>query len=282
MGNSSHHARAYDLMEQRQGSVMIHEARFTGFFEWYTREFGQAHDSGWFQELLREEYQGVEPSRGDDDWLSYSDAARQGLYLAGPLVDLAQRVLTTSSYTAELTQLQRPERRDDIINIGFGYPAPVPTERDSRVRWISTFGYQHEIKATDLIIEAFALLAGEYPELKLAIVGQVAQEFVPTIESLIKEYDLADRIVVTSRIEPEEYESWLGRTDIAVQLRQITNGEVSAAVGDCLRFGIPTIVTALGPTGELPDTVVRKTAPDAAASGIASAIRGLLSDSSER
>ena len=111
------------------------------------------------------------------------------------------------------------------------------------MEWLATFGYQHEIKATDVVIEAFALLADEHPDLKLAIVGHVSVEFLPVIERMITDLKIADRVVITSHIEAAEYESWLKRTDIAIHLRRATNGEVSAAIGDSLRFGIPTIVT---------------------------------------
>jgi hypothetical protein len=57
---------------------------------------------------------------------------------------------------------------------------------------------------------------------------------------------------------------------------------VSAAVGDTLRFGIPTVVTALGPTGDLPDTIVTKVAADADAAAIAAAIRELMTDPTSR
>jgi len=37
MGNSSHHKQAYELLDERPGTVMVHEARLAGFFEWYGR-----------------------------------------------------------------------------------------------------------------------------------------------------------------------------------------------------------------------------------------------------
>ncbi|GMR02961.1 MAG: hypothetical protein BMS9Abin20_1317 [Acidimicrobiia bacterium] len=280
MGNSSHHSKAYDLMGQRHGTVMIHEARFTGFFEWYGR--AQGHEPGWFHWFLRQEYEGVEPTLGEVGWLTYREAADEGLYLLGPLIDRADRVLTTSAFTAELARLQRPDRAGDIVDVGFAYPEPEPSQTDGDVRWLATFGYQHEIKATDLIVEAFSLLAAQNPDLQLAIVGQVAVEFAPVIEGMIKDKGLTDRVVVTSRIDPDEYASWLRRTDVAVQLRRATNGEVSAAIGDCLRFGTPTIVTALGPAADLPDDVVHKVASDADAPAVAAAIQELTSDATSR
>jgi glycosyltransferase involved in cell wall biosynthesis len=116
----------------------------------------------------------------------------------------------------------------------------------------------------------------------LAIVGDVAVELAPTLLQLIDNLGLADRVVLTSRIDPAEYESWLRRADIAVQLRRASNGEVSAAVGDCLRFGIPTAVTALGTAADLPDAAVIKVAPDADANLLAAAIRNVIADPDER
>jgi len=280
MGNSAHHTLAYDLMDQRRGSLMVHEARFTGFFEWYGRN--RDNESDWFHGFLRQEYDGVEPSVGRDGWVTHQEAAEEGLYLLGPLIDMADRVLATSTFTAELARLKRPNRGDDITNIGFGYPPAEVSEADDDVHWLATFGYQHEIKATDIIIEAFSLLAPEFPNLRLGIVGDVASEFGPLLESLIKSHALTDRVVMTSRLEAAEYASWLQRTGIAVQLRRVTNGEVSAAVGDCLRFGIPTIVTALGPTADLPDTVVTKVDPGVDPSALAATMRELVLDSTSR
>ncbi len=280
MGNSSHHQHAFELMEERPGTVMIHEARFAGFFEWYGRN--HEHDPEWFHEFLHEEYQGIEAHLGEIGWLTWSEAADAGLYLLGPVIDRAERMLTTSAFAAGLARLRRPDRANDIINIGFGYPPSEPRDVRPDARWVATFGYQHEIKATDLIVEAFALLAADDPSLNLAIVGDVAVELAPIIEELIESAELGDRIVVTSRIDEAEYQTWLRRADVAVQLRRATNGEVSAAVGDCLRFGLPTIVTALGPAVELPDDVAVEVPAGIDATELAAAIKGLSTDAEAR
>ncbi|MCZ7533582.1 MAG: glycosyltransferase [Acidimicrobiia bacterium] len=280
MGNSSHHANAYRLMEERRGTVMIHEARFTGFIEWYGQTQGDGLD--WFHEELGEEYWSIAPTHDHEEWNTFRLSAKEGYYMTGPLVDRANRLLTTSAFAAELVRLQRPDRGGDIFNIGFGYPEPARAARRDTVRWLSTFGYQHEVKATDVIVDAFALLADGYPDLKLAIVGHVSVEFLPTLTAMIANHGLADRVVVTSRIEADEYDSWLKRTDIAVQLRTGTNGEVSAAVGDSLRFGIPTVVSAVGPTAELPDSIVAKVAPGSNAATVAEAIGDLLASPKAR
>jgi glycosyltransferase involved in cell wall biosynthesis len=260
--------------------VMVHEARLAGFFEWYGRS--HEHDPEWFHWFLHDEYQGIEATLGEIGWLTWNEAADAGLYLLGPVIDRATRVLTTSSFVAELARLQRPDRANDIINVGFGYPQSEQRDARSEVRWIATFGYQHEIKATDLIVEAFALLAADNADLNLAIVGDVAVELAPVIEDLIESAGLADRVVMTSRIDTAQYEAWLRRADIAVQLRRATNGEVSAAVGDCLRFGLPTIVTALGPAMELPGDVAVEVPVGIDATELAAAIKDLSTNAETR
>jgi UDP:flavonoid glycosyltransferase YjiC (YdhE family) len=63
-----------------------------------------------------------------------------------------------------------------------------------------------------------------------------------------------------------------------VQLRTISNGEASAAVADCLSAGLPTIVTALGWTAELPAGVVEPVPVGADPHLIAECMERILSD----
>ncbi len=57
----------------------------------------------------------------------------------------------------------------------------------------------------------------------------------------------------TGAVDDDEYEGWLARTSVAVQLRARTNGETSGAVADCLSHGVVTVVTDAGPARQLPD-----------------------------
>ena len=88
--------------------------------------------------------------------------------------------------------------------------------------------------------------------------------------------------VITGAVSDDEYESWLRRATVAVQLRASTNGESSAAVADCLAAGLPTVVTRLGAARELPDGATVKVAPDVSPEGLAAEIGGLLADGARR
>ncbi|AJJ09307.1 glycosyl transferases group 1 family protein [Yersinia rohdei] len=85
-------------------------------------------------------------------------------------------------------------------------------------------------------------------------------------ESLDQDYNLAlekiinrnDRVSITGWTDQTAYKLWLSSADVCVQLRDLSRGETSAAVLDCLNYGVATIVNANGSMADLPDNVVWK------------------------
>ena len=63
----------------------------------------------------------------------------------------------------------------------------------------------------------------------------------------------ATAAVVVGEVDAAEYRRWLAEATVAVQLRSATNGESSAAIGDCLAAGVPTVVTEIGANRFIPD-----------------------------
>jgi glycosyltransferase involved in cell wall biosynthesis len=95
---------------------------------------------------------------------------------------------------------------------------------------------------------------------------------------------LGGRLQVTGHVERSAYLGYLGRATLAVQLRKGFFGEASAAVGDCLAAGLPTVVSDIGWMGDLPADAVVKV--DSSAEGgveeLAKALRSLLDDAPRR
>ena len=81
---------------------------------------------------------------------------------------------------------------------------------------------------------AFAALATDHPDLVLALVGPVSIELARELRRLGEELGVADRLIITGRVDAGVYLAWLERAELAVQLRASFSGEASAAVGDCL------------------------------------------------
>jgi hypothetical protein len=65
-------------------------------------------------------------------------------------------------------------------------------------------------------------------------------------------------------------------------LRQTTNGECSAAAGDCLAAGTALVITAIGAQRELPDDVAVKVPVAIGASDLAVDVADLLDDAPRR
>jgi glycosyltransferase involved in cell wall biosynthesis len=76
------------------------------------------------------------------------------------------------------------------------------------------------------------------------------------LEDSISKCPAKHRIRITGFVTHEHYRNFLCACDSAVQLRRQSRGETSAAILDCLLYGVPTISNAHGAGVELPDSVV--------------------------
>jgi glycosyltransferase involved in cell wall biosynthesis len=157
-------------------------------------------------------------------------------------------------------------------------PLADPSDRLREPGLVCSFGIVNEAKRPDLLVEAFASLARQRPDARLAFVGPTGVLERSRITGLAEQLGVSDRVVVTGWLDEHEYKDWLSRAFVAVQLRASTNGETSAAVADCLTHGVPTIVTDIGPAGDLPDDSVFKLPVEADAPQLAAQIETLLDD----
>ncbi|MCE5360650.1 MAG: glycosyltransferase, partial [Acidithiobacillus sp.] len=67
----------------------------------------------------------------------------------------------------------------------------------------------------------------------------------------IRESNTAERIRITGWVDANTYRQYLAAADVCVQLRTLSRGETSAAVLDCMNFGLATIVNANGSFADL-------------------------------
>ncbi len=256
MGNSAFHNYGYELMSQRPGAILLHEARYAGMLLSYGMSRG-LHQS-WFRELLEAEYPLIPLPANEFTITDPEEASPRGIYLLGPLIDRATQILTTNEFTAEVARIERPDRANDVVCVGFGYPPTHGTETAIRPLTIGTVGIQARVKATDILIEGFASALPHLGDATLLIAGEVDPGFDRTLRDLAQRLGIGDAIKFLGYLDDASYQETLATIDIGVQLRRTTNGEMSAAIGDLLAAGVPTIVTALGPTTEFPDDVVVK------------------------
>jgi glycosyltransferase involved in cell wall biosynthesis len=114
------------------------------------------------------------------------------------------------------------------------------------------------------------------------VVGPASEREAARLADLAAALGVAGRVELTNEVDETAYERWLRRATVAVQLRASANGESSAAVGDCLAAGLPTVVTRLGAARELPDDATVKVDRDVPPAALAAVVASLLADPGRR
>jgi glycosyltransferase involved in cell wall biosynthesis len=278
MGNSEFHGYVYEALMRRPGVVLAHEVRFNGFYSWYGRN--RAADSGFFHRSLIAQHPTVPPTLGAGGGITLDEAERFGVYMVTELVSHSTNFLVHSRFAANIARLQHEGPPDRIGVIPFGIPDPVERIQaiDSSDPVVVTIGIAAPVKRTDTFVEAIPSVVDAIPDARFAIVGYIPSDYQEEIEDLASSLGVSERLTITGHVEPEEYETWLREATCAVQLRSTSNGETSAAIADCLRHGIPTVVTDIGPAREYPHGVIRPVPGGAGPSQVAHAISELLAD----
>ncbi len=123
--------------------------------------------------------------------------------------------------------------------------------KDSLV--IISLGFLAPTKLNHKLIHSFKKLTVNNNNLRLVFVGQHAEgEYGDEIRSLIEDNENID---VTGWVSDDTYKNWLLAADIGVQLRTMSRGETSAAVLDCMNYGLATIVNSNGSMTDLTNVI---------------------------
>jgi len=282
VGNSEHHTGALALVRRHRmpAAVLAHDVRLNGLYR-HGAARGAVPEG--IATVLAELYGGATEEWLTDGWLQPDEAEARGVYLARELIGLARPFIVTSEFAADLARGDaRPEDRGRVVVAPFAYPPPAP--RPTRLEvpgLVCTFGLVDEVKQPELLLAAFALVHRADAATRLAYVGPIDPALAERYHALAVGLGVAGAVTFTGAVDDDEYESWLTRASVAVQLRATTNGETSAAVADSLTHGVATVVTGIGPAQLLPD-VVAKVAVDATPKVLADVLGGLLHDDEER
>ena len=117
----------------------------------------------------------------------------------------------------------------------------------------------------------------------LIFVGQNdSGEYGKKLENTIKESGLENRIHITGWTDISQFHHYLEAADLGVQLRTLSRGETSAAVLDCMNYGLPTIVNANGSMADLPNDAVWMLPDELTNSELVAAIEKLWIDTELR
>ncbi len=244
-GNNRFHRSFLPMLEVVPGHAFLHDVRLRGVFDRLRVDrFAQR----WYDHDV------------DDDTL-----------FAAPVVHAALTTLVQSAHAADLV---RSDAGAEAIDIG-PHPcaAVASTEpiRDGGPDYVVSAGIADESKCSDVVAEAMRQLVARR-SVRPALVGLGGERFVGD----------GDAVEVTGQVDDGEFDAWLRRAGVLVQLRRTTNGESSGVVAHALARGVPLIVSDIGAMAELPDEVAVKVPVDVSAGELADTVEVLLDDEPRR
>jgi glycosyltransferase involved in cell wall biosynthesis len=288
MGNSGFHRHVYDLMRMRPGPVLLHDAQMTGFFGAYAGGQRPGDPNGWLLEQVERRYGSSIPSAElGPAMLSWEQRDALGIHMTADVLRYCDRAFVHSQFAREVVERESASLGRDVRVRVMTFGMPPPDESDPRARageppLVVHMGAVSATKDVALLIDAFAALCVEHPAARLVLAGPSDEGAPGYWRALADERAPGTTIEITGQLDGARYWELLRRADLAVQLRRISNGEASGAVCDCLAAGVPTIVTALGWTGELPASAVAHLPPAVSAQRLAARMDELLADSDQR
>ena len=281
LGNSALHRHAMEALLRRPGVVVAHDVRFGALYR--SLEPGWIENPVWIREKLYEMYGDRIPAA--DLRRAPEDPAVQeqfGIYMSQEVQAHAEKLLVHSRYAADVLRMDRPPGAGGTETLVVGWGIPEAGSRhngnpDTGPTVLSHGGGERP-EAIDLLMHAFAEIARERDGARLVLIGMLepgaGRRFVETASNL----GLSDVVHLGGQLEGDGYWRALANADVAVELRASSDGEASAAVCDCLAARVPTIVSAVGWLGELPDPAVLHVPRECAPGRLAEAIRGVLDE----
>lgn len=286
IGNSWFHHDTLAVARRYPGIVWFHDVDLVGLYITYAQRLLD-HDPEAAVQLFREllarygtRSHDFPVTLTDRRWAKYEPYRRAGLRLAIELASESRVNIVTSNLARKLLQLDAgpdaPLAPIEVMPLAVPRPSPrdPSIERDPPI--VVTLGRQENVKQPETIVDAIAILNRDRP-VRLAIIGQIRPDHHARIRQRIGFHGLDDLVQVTGFVTDNEYLAWVEQATCAVQLREHSTGEGSAAVCDAMAVGVP-VVTNIPSSLEFPDGTVERLGTGAGADGVAGAVGQLIDD----
>lgn len=256
VGNSPYHDHMMTLMSHVPGVVVLHDFYMSGLVSWREQHGGYAHD--WSKALYASHgYKAVLECAQDPE------AAKLKYPVNLHVLQSAQGLIVHSDYSRQLARrwydgydpanwqviplLREPAGECDKSLAR----AHLGLADDDLV--VCSFGFLDSSKLNHQLLDAwFASALAQDKRCKLIFVGDNhGGAYGEQLLEQIRRSGHGDAVTITGYTSRETFQHYLQAADIAVQLRTASRGETSAAVLDCMNYGLPLVVNANGSMAEL-------------------------------
>ena len=258
-GNSPLHSHMFALLRRHPGVVVLHDF-FLGGALVHAQASG-ALPKAWADALLHSHGYGA--LRASERSTGTAPAHKAWPASLGVL-EGATGVIVHSQHARQLAaDWYGPDvaQRIDIVPL----PRTAPPVRDRQAAraalgipgdtfLVCSFGFVAPNKLTHELLEAWlASSLGSERRCALVLVGANHDSpYGVRVEEIIAGAGPNANIRIAGWCDEAVYRQYLQAADVGVQLRANAHGESSAAVLDCLNYGLPTIVNANGSMAEFP------------------------------
>lgn len=289
VGNSTYHQHMFGLLERHRGIVVLHDF-FLGNVIAHMDGAGYAPGS-WDTALYASHgYQAVRERIFARD---PSDIAWK--YPANlTVLQQADGVIVHSEFARELADVWYGDR----YSLDWARIPLLRAQREASTRvearkalglhdrdfLVCCFGMMGPTKLNLRLIDAwFGSTLGADDKCRLVFVGEKDKgKYGVDCSAALSKRPNANRIRSTGFVAPSLYRNYLAAADIAVQLRALSRGETSASVLECMSYGLPTVVNALGAAIELPADCIFRLPDPFSSEELIAALESLWKDQSLR
>ncbi len=288
-GNSIFHSHMFELLQEHPGVVVLHDFFLSGVLE-HEQSSGAVPDA-WADALYHSHgYPGLRITLAKEDVEQAKDAYPCNL----AVLENATRVIVHSDHALSLARSwygADAGRNWTVVPL----PRAAPPKQDRLAARhelginpnafvVCSFGFIAPTKLTHQLLQAWiesSLHADT--ECELILVGaNHGGEYGVQVSRAICAAGAEHRIRIVGWSDDDVYHQYLQAADVGVQLRSVSRGETSAAVLDCMNYGLATIINANGSMAALPDHAVWKL-PDAfTLAELGGALETLRSDTARR
>ncbi|WP_167220725.1 glycosyltransferase [Massilia rubra] len=260
-GNSPFHSHMFGMLARHPGVVVLHDFFISSVLAY--EQLAGGIPNAWTDALFH--------SHGMAALLAGLKVERaletRSLYPCNlTVLQQARRVVVHSEHARSLARhWYGPLAAGDWSVVPLPRALPAPGDRASARRalgigdevfLVCSFGFVANTKHSQELLDAW-MDSGLHrdPRCELVLVGandggEYGKRVAATLSAGGK------RMRVAGWTDEAVYQQYLQAADVGVQLRCLSRGETSAAVLDCLNYGLPTIVNANGSMAELPADAV--------------------------
>lgn len=290
VGNSHFHAHMFELIKSHPGVAVLHDFFMSGGVNWLTSQ-SQIEKSGSFNDYLYESH-GYSAVAFNN--LEINDGNAIDRYPCNyPILNNALSVIFHSNYARSLSsQWYNNFPREKLNHVPLlRIPAKdvdkISAREELKIRdneiLIISMGYIAPTKLNHRIINAFNQVASQVENVKLVFVGHNPDsDYGRKISSMIASSPFSKSIIITEWVSDVDYKKWLAAADIGIQLRTMSRGETSAAILDCMNFGLATIANSNGSMSELDPHAVKLLDDDFSDTDLKNALKSFVISDNER